>query len=490
MGDTDRNSVNISEQSEHHAPVTTVENTAENNQEPITTQANETSKPLDPNFTLLNKPTTTSGLFHTSGKNNLDWDYGELAMPHLESLDITDNKPFKIFGGKKPQEYTHGEDIHDFLLAFDNYCRVINLPPSQAFTVFCTFLDNKSLSRVMSLHLTDRQKANWPAIKELIIKKLDPNYSSDMSVDELFNIKQESAESTLDYADRLEKMINIIPSCKTMPDHFRNKLLKDAFVNGLRSEKVVYSLLTTTGMETFADVVEQSCKLEKILGKLKTRPIDGDNLPESATLLNIQEKDNQQPTQPQQPVRILQRPKEQRTCYLCKKVGHLRKDCRVAKNCSYCKMKNHWTHECFKKNRDENSRRNQNWQRGGMRNNSPWKKPVPNSFSRQANSFTPVQNHYRFDRADTPYRQSDTRRPHSPGVNEQANRGENSIPNNWRQNSRPNQRQVMFQSRPQVNTIVQEENDAIENIGNYSPYIDVSQLLLSDEDESPQPENY
>ena len=157
-------------------------------------------------------------------------------------------------------------------------------------------------------------------------------------------------------------------------------------------------------------------------------------------------------------------------------------------------MKNHWTHECFKKNRDENSRRNQNqnWQRGGMRNNSSWRKSVPNSSSRQENSFTPVQNHYRFDRADTPYRPSVTRRPHSPGVtvNEQANRGENSISTNWRQNSRPNQRQVMFQSRPQVNTIVQEENDATENNGNYSPYIDVSQLLLSDEDESPQPENY
>ena len=305
MGDKD--SVDISEHSEHHAPVTTVENTTETNQDhqPLNTHADQSSKPLDTHFSLLNKPVTTSGLFNPNRKNHLDWDYGELPMPQLESLDIADNKPFKIFGGKKPQEYTHGEDIHDFLLAFDNYCRVIHLPPSQAFTVFCTFLDNKSLSRVMSLHLTDKQKANWPAIKELIIKKLDPNYSSDMSVDELFNIKQESAESTLDYADRLEKMINIIPSCKTMPVQFRNKLLKDAFVNGLRSEKVVYSLLTTTGMETFADVVEQGCKLEKILGKLKTRPIDGDNLPETATLLNIQEKDRQQPPQPQQPVRIL-----------------------------------------------------------------------------------------------------------------------------------------------------------------------------------------
>ena len=62
------------------------------------------------------------------------------------------------------------------------------------------------ISILKSLNLS----ANWPAAKDMIVKKLDPNYNSKMSVDEFFNIKQSSEETILDFAEQLEKMINVI----------------------------------------------------------------------------------------------------------------------------------------------------------------------------------------------------------------------------------------------------------------------------------------
>ena len=218
---------------------------------------------------------------------NQPLDNGKFDFSNMPELgDIRPRESLKFFGGKKPHEYNHGDDIHDFLLVFDNYCTVIGLSPSASFKVFCKFLDNKSLSRVMSLNLTDKQTTNWHAAKEMIVKKLDPNYNSRMSVDELFNIKQSSEETILDFAERLEKMINLIPTCKKMPGSTKEELLQDAFINGLRSEQVVYSLLTTPGLDHYAKLVDQSQHLDKIIGKLKSRPIKGDGFPDTAALLN------------------------------------------------------------------------------------------------------------------------------------------------------------------------------------------------------------
>ena len=66
------------------------------------------------------------------------------------------------------------------------------------------------ISILKSLNLSAKQTANLPAAKDMIVRKLDPNYNSKMSVDEFFNIKQSSEETILDFAEQLEKMINVI----------------------------------------------------------------------------------------------------------------------------------------------------------------------------------------------------------------------------------------------------------------------------------------
>ena len=71
-----------------------------------------------------------------------------------------------------------------------------------------------------------------------------------------------------------------------MPGSTKEQLLQDAFINGLRSEQVVYSLLTTPGLDHYAKLVDHSQHLDKIIGKLKSRPIKGDGFPDTAALVN------------------------------------------------------------------------------------------------------------------------------------------------------------------------------------------------------------
>lgn len=82
----------------------------------------------------------------------------------------------------------------------------------------------------MTLNLTEKKSSYWPTTKELIVQKLDPNYDSEYSVEELFNIKQESVETISEYSERLDKLMKTSPACMGMPDAFKEKLTQYAFI--------------------------------------------------------------------------------------------------------------------------------------------------------------------------------------------------------------------------------------------------------------------
>ena len=268
--------------------------------------------------------------------------------------------PASLFGGKKPHIFNHGDDFHDFLLAFENYRTIINIPTEAVFKVFCTFIDRKSLARVSSLNLADKQKADWPLVKEMIIKKLDEKYNMESSVDELFKTQQNPLENVSDFAERLEKIGKNISTCREMQKRIRDKLLKDAFISGLDSKNVAFSLLTTPGINSYAETVQHSFKLEQASEKLRQKPIETETVTQNFAVMNIQETQR---------------------CWVCQKVGHLKRDCRNRRFCKYCKMKNHWTHDCKKKKRADqqkikNAQANNKRQRNSLREQKRIKKEI------------------------------------------------------------------------------------------------------------------
>ena len=274
------------------------------------------------------------------------------------------NSTQHIFGGKKPHEFSHGDNIHDFLLAFENYCTVINLPRAAMFRVFCTFLDNKSQVRVRSLKLTDA--SNWTTVKELIIQTLDPNYNCSTS-DELFKAQQNSYESVRDFSERLEKIANSNFTLKKFCKSHREILLKEAFISGLDSKQIEYSLLTTPGIDTFEKAVQHSLKLEQITKKLRAKTNRGEAIAKDFALLNIQET-----------------PKQTPRCWTCNKVGHIRRECRQRRFCRYCKMRNHFTHDCLKMKRANKKKENKhkpNQKRRGRKEKDRLKKEMKSNVT-------------------------------------------------------------------------------------------------------------
>jgi len=282
--------------------------------------------------------------------------------PPPENALISMNNRF--FRGRKPNEYNYGDDIHDYLKSFDIYKMVTGLQSEQAFQVFCTFLDNRSLNRVLSLKLTGKQLADWESVKEDVIQKLDPTYDTESSIDELFAVKQTGSETTQDFADRLEKTAQMISAFKFMAVEATDKLMKDAFINGLKSQQMMFCLLQKSKLKYDTALLESS-KLEKILGKIKAKVTILDSLNDAAGLLTIEEKE----TPPIQPFQTkcwtCQRvghvkkdcPEEdQRKCYNCGASGHLMRDCRSLtqrRGCNYCQGTNHIERNCFKKESDD-----------------------------------------------------------------------------------------------------------------------------------------
>ena len=284
-------------------------------------------------------------------------------QPQLQNV-LPIRTPNSLFRGRKPNEYNYGDDIHDYLKSFDIYKMVTGLQSEQAFQVFCTFLDNRSLNRVLSLKLTGKQLADWESVKEDVIQKLDPTYDTESSIDELFAVKQTGSETTQDFADRLEKTAQMISAFKFMAVEATDKLMKDAFINGLKSQQMMFCLLQKSKL-TYDTALLESSKLEKILGKIKAKVTILDSLNDAAGLLTIEEKETPtiQPFQTTcwtcQRVGHVKKdcPEEdQRKCYNCGASGHLTRDCRSLtqrRGCNYCQGTNHIERNCFKKERDD-----------------------------------------------------------------------------------------------------------------------------------------
>jgi len=189
--------------------------------------------------------------------------YDEGKLEFREVLDsVATNRTTPSFSYcKKPEQYRPvQDDIRKYLERWDVYRRLVNIKDPIVTRVFCTFLDDVSLNKLLD-NLNATQKDSWEVAKPLIIELLEPTYLRFQAKAKLVRATQIHNESVEDFITRITELGN--HAFKDDEKVIRDRLILDTFLAGLKSQQMVVMLYSKLGPSmNLADARAEAMNLE------------------------------------------------------------------------------------------------------------------------------------------------------------------------------------------------------------------------------------
>lgn len=166
---------------------------------------------------------------------------------------------------KKPSIFRSKiDDIDEYLVVWENYARVKNIPQENRLASFRTHLDANAQEK---LQIQELDNKSWSDAKLMIREILDNKLSAMEARQLMIDAVQEVKEAPVDFGFRLEKL-----SKKAYPenDATRTQNLSDCFIRGLNSDVAALKLLssdskgkTFTQQVAIAQEVHNATKIRK-----------------------------------------------------------------------------------------------------------------------------------------------------------------------------------------------------------------------------------
>ena len=283
---------------------------------------------------------------------------------------------------RKPERFNPAHStFSDWLLGWESYVTLLQLPKEKYFGILKTFLGTETLKLIRSRQFLTEEESEWDkTVRPTLMTLLD----SDKVVDKealksnFLKIAQQQGEDIANFGTRVKRSYLEAYGATANED-----LLKTVFQNGLRDRNLVlhlsmWQLDVTDTPKTFAETLKRAQQVESAMGLNASSENHSTNEQTHDILAvnrnraepsrtraefpaephNFEPRHHQQApgytnyrnTNPQQVrggnVRQSEPPRynryqETRTCFYCNRVGHIKRDCRT-------------------KQRDSNQNRNQN----------------------------------------------------------------------------------------------------------------------------------
>ena len=209
----------------------------------------------------------------------------------------------------RPKQYTMGkEDFRFYIKQFTVYCDAIQIPDNERVDALYTYLDNKALRRVSTLNFEAEDKQNPEHCYEMMADLIQGHRTPAAARAELHTIEQEPEESITDFVARIMECADV----GYENGEYKDKVMSDIFVRGLKSEKIMYKLLEEEADEvepkTFEDKYKRALALEGI-------HLVGESI--------IKHKNKESKDALYGGVYMIQEVESKNHCWACKKEGNL-----------------------------------------------------------------------------------------------------------------------------------------------------------------------
>ncbi|MEL7307647.1 MAG: hypothetical protein AAGK05_07085 [Pseudomonadota bacterium] len=251
--------------------------------------------------------------------------------------------------------FTRGKPLEKHLNAVQKKIDILNIQEEKKASILLQTLDDDVVLELRSFH-------DYVEDYEYLVNKLRQFYGEDNSAvglcATLLDIKQKPGQSIRDFISEIRvTTMRLFPN-KNVTE--REQILLMTFIEGLRNYKHAI-ILRQHNPATLNDAYDL-LKNEKDVEAPLVMKIDGEAQSQIAKLNrkldialkkidDLEEKLSTFQNQRPRNVGNFRRSNNQRIiCHLCRKPGHMKRDCKSGQACKICSRRNHATENCFFKN--------------------------------------------------------------------------------------------------------------------------------------------